>query len=98
MNNNPKRTALVKHVFNTKPSLNEVDFSRKKGLKKVKKKRTLKIHETNQIILHGTEALNLKSCGVQISLAFFNLIKRNARHPSVHVALQPTSYFFIKKC
>lgn len=86
MNNQPgnsKKTALVKHVFDTGPAHHEFDFLGKKGM--------LKIHQANQIILHGNTALNFKSDAAHVSPVFYNIIKRNSKRPNVNPP-QPISY------
>lgn len=91
MEKNPKKTALVKHVWDTGPNNHEFDFDGKEILKKVRKKGVLKIHEANQIILHGNETVNFKSDAAHISPVFFNIINNNAKTPNVNPA-KPTSY------
>lgn len=61
---NPIKTALVRHMHETGHHFN---FDNKKIMKKVRSKRTLKIHEANQIILHASDAAHL-------SPIFYNLI------------------------
>ena len=94
MNNkagNSKKTALVKHVFDTGPNHHVFDFDRKEILQRVRKKGLLKIHEANQIVLHGDKALNFKSDAAHITPVFYNIIKNNAKHPNVNPEL-PISY------
>ncbi len=94
MNNkagNSKKTALVKHVFDTGPAHHEFDFDGKEILKRVRKKAMLKIHEANQIVLHGDRTLNFKSDAAHITPVFHNIIRNNSKQPNVNPA-DPTSY------
>lgn len=58
MNKNPRKTALVHHTYTTRHQFNP---EAKKVMKKVHSKRTLKIHETNKIIMNEHRAVNFKS-------------------------------------
>lgn len=61
MYENPRKTALVKHVYDAGPMYHQFDLKNKEVWKKIRKKGVLKIHEANQIILHGKETVNFKS-------------------------------------
>jgi len=69
--NKPRKTALVHHTNTTK---HQFDFEKKKIMKKVRSRRTLKIHEVNQIILNEHQAVNFKSDAEHVSPEFYNLI------------------------
>ena len=88
MAKNPKKTALVKHVADTG---HQFDFNGKEILKKVRKKGLLKIHEANQIILHGDKTVNFKSDAAHITPVFFNIIHNNSKPANVNPSLH-TSY------
>ena len=76
MEKKPRKTALVHHAYTTK---HQFDFDNKKVMKKVRSKRTLKIHEVNQIILNEDRAVNFKSDAEHVSPEFYNLIKQSAK-------------------
>lgn len=78
---NNKKTALVHHVFKKG---HEFDFNSKEILKKVRAKRTIKIHEANQIILKGNLAVNFRKDAAHVSPMFYNLIKNSKRHRNVN--------------
>lgn len=75
--NAKRRTALVKHVLEEK---HQFDFDNKKVMKKVRSRRTLKIHEVNQIILHEQVAVNQKSDAEHVSPEFYNLIMNSVKN------------------
>ncbi len=74
---NPRATALVQHVANTQHQFN---FTEKQILKKVRHKGLLKIHETNQILLHEGYAVNFKRDAEHVTPMFYNLLKQSERN------------------
>lgn len=54
----------------------EFDFNNKEILKKLRSKRTIKIHETNQLILKGNSTVNFRKDAAHVSPVFYNLIKK----------------------
>lgn len=74
---NPRSTALVHHVATTK---HEFNFAEKRILKKVRHPGILKIHETNQILLHEGYAINFKKDAEHVSPMFYNLLKQSERN------------------
>lgn len=81
MASKPRATALVHHAHTTKHRFN---FEAKKIFKKVHSKRTLKIHETNQIILNDHIAVNFKTDAQHVSPEFYNLIKNSKKSRNVN--------------
>ena len=80
---NNNKTALVHHVFKKG---HQFDFDRKQILKRVRAKRTVQIHEANQIILKGNSAVNFRKDAIHVSPVFYNLIKnsKKRRHVNHH--------------
>ncbi|KAG4072026.1 hypothetical protein HA402_008467 [Bradysia odoriphaga] len=72
----PRATALVHHVATTQ---HQFDFNSKRVLKKVRHKGILKIHETNQILLHEKYAVNFKTDAEHVPPMFYNLLKQSER-------------------
>lgn len=70
---NPRATALVHHVATTQ---HQFEFADKRILKKVRHKGILKIHETNQILLHEGYAVNFKKDAEHVSPMFYNLLAK----------------------
>lgn len=66
----------MKHVVEHR---HQFDFDNKKVMKKVRSRRTLKIHEVNQIILNEKVAVNQKSNAEHLSPEFYNLIKNSVK-------------------
>ena len=79
MEKNPRKTALVHHAYTKN---HQFDFDNKKVMKSVRSKRTLKIHEVNQIILNEHRAVNFKSDAEHVSPEFYNLIKQSVKTPA----------------
>ncbi len=77
----PKATALVHHTNTTKHQFN---FDGKKVMKNVRSRRTLKIHEANQIIMNEHKAVNFKKDSEHVSPEFYNLIIKNMKTRIVH--------------
>lgn len=73
----PRATALVHHVAKTK---HQFQFAEKRVLKKVRHKGILKIHETNQILLHEGYAVNFKTDAEHVTPMFYNLLKQSERN------------------
>lgn len=78
MHKNNHKTALVFHAHKHKHAF---DFAGKTILRKVRKKRTLKIHEANHIILEGNSTVNFRKDAEHVSPVFYNLIKNNRKKP-----------------
>lgn len=74
---NPRATALVQHVAKTH---HQFQFGDKRILKKVRHKGILKIHETNQILLHEGYAVNFKTDAEHVTPVFYNLFKQSERN------------------
>lgn len=53
-------------------------------MKKVRSKRTLKMHEVNQIIMNEHQAVNFKSDAEHVSPEFYNLIKNSMKPRNVN--------------
>ena len=81
MNKNPRKTALVHHTYTTKHQFNP---EAKKVMKKVHSERTLKIHETNHIIMNEHRAVNFKSDAEHVTPEFYNLIKSSMKNRTVN--------------
>lgn len=75
----PRATALVHHVATTQ---HQFQFAEKRILKKVRHQGILKIHETNQILLHEGYAVNFKKDAAHVTPMFYNLLKQSARNES----------------
>ena len=81
LNKNPRATALAYHVATTQ---HKFDFESKRVLKKARHQGLLKIHETNQILLHEGYAVNFKKDADHVTPAFYNLLKRNERNRDIN--------------
>ncbi|XP_037037920.1 uncharacterized protein LOC119075557 [Bradysia coprophila] len=81
MAKNNKKTALVYHVSTKK---HQFDFANKEILKKVRSKRTIKIHEANKIILKGNSAVNFRKDAAHVSPMFYNLIVNSGKRRHVN--------------
>lgn len=96
---NPGKSALVHHVHKTGHLF---DFENTEILKKVRTARTLKIHETNQIILQGKKAVNFKKDSEHVSPEFYNLVlnskKRRCVNPGRRSRLEVNIGHMFNKC
>lgn len=81
INKKPKATALVHHTHQTN---HQFDFEAKEVVQKVRSQRTIRIQETNQILMHQHEAVNFKSDGEHVTPEFYNLILKHKKRRIVN--------------